>query len=113
MQGQLQGPYRYVVVSLSFEFSSKSINTNQHFDVSGMVLEIVMYSVPRDASFRVFGGWKEKRVSTSSSLPLARQRKLQITRYFTIQMLHYHKLKSDSEDYKLEQVRVLTSLAFL
>ena len=36
------------------------------------------------------------------ALALARQRKL---RYFTAQMLHYHKLKSDSEDYKLEQVR--------
>jgi hypothetical protein len=38
------------------------------------------------------------------SVTLARQRKLQITRYFTTQMLHYHKLESDSEDYKLEQV---------
>jgi hypothetical protein len=67
-QGRLQGPFHYVVVSLSFELSSESINTNQHFDVSGMVLEILMYSVSRDASFRVFDGWKEKRVSTSSSL---------------------------------------------
>jgi hypothetical protein len=36
---------------------------------------------------------------------LGRQRKSQITRYFTAQMLHYHRLKSDSEDYKSEQVR--------
>ena len=39
------------------------------------------------------------------NLALARQRKLQITRYFTTQMLHYHKLNPDSKDYKLEQVR--------
>ena len=32
--------------------------------------------------------------------PLARQRKSQITRYFTTQTLNYHKLKSDSKDYK-------------
>lgn len=32
--------------------------------------------------------------------PLARQRKPQITRYFTTQMLHYYKLNLDSEDYK-------------
>lgn len=37
--------------------------------------------------------------------PLARQKKSQITRYFTTQMLHYQKLKSDSEEH-LEQVRV-------
>ena len=36
---------------------------------------------------------------------LARQRKLQVTRYFTTQMLHYHNLRLDSEDYKVEQVR--------
>jgi hypothetical protein len=36
---------------------------------------------------------------------LAHQSKSQITRYFTTQMLYYHKLKSDSEDYKYEQVR--------
>jgi hypothetical protein len=42
----------------------------------------------------------------SYCLALARQRKSQVTRYFTTQMLHYHKLESDSGDYKLEQVRV-------
>ena len=33
------------------------------------------------------------------------KKKLPITRYFAIQMLHHHKLKSDSEDYRLEHVR--------
>ena len=40
--------------------------------------------------------------------PLARQTKSQITSYFTTQMLHYHKLRLDSEDYNLEQVRVFS-----
>jgi hypothetical protein len=34
------------------------------------------------------------------TVSLARQRKPQITRYFTNQMLDHHKLNSDSEDYK-------------
>ena len=46
------------------------------------------------------------RANASRTAPLACQRKSQITRYFTTQMIHYHKLKSDSEDYKTEQVRV-------
>jgi hypothetical protein len=33
-------------------------------------------------------------------MSLARQRKPQITGYFTRQLLHNDKLKSDSEDYK-------------
>ena len=33
-------------------------------------------------------------------LPLARPKKLQITRYLTTRKVHYHKLKSDSEDYE-------------
>lgn len=46
------------------------------------------------------------RTSKSGYLPLAHQRKPQITRYFTTQTLHYHKLKPDSEDYKQEQAKV-------
>lgn len=47
------------------------------------------------------------------TMPLARQRKPQITRYFATQMLPYHKLKSDSDGYKQEQIKLLTCLAFL
>lgn len=46
-----------------------------------------------------------QRVTSSRTASLARRRKSQITRYFTTYMIHYQKLKSDSEEH-LEQVRV-------
>ena len=37
-----------------------------------------------------------------SKVPLARQGKSQITRYFTTQILYYYKFELDSKDYKLK-----------